>query len=133
MISTYLKKKIHDQMIGGVAFTMPTTLYVAMSKTAPVADGTNVSEPTGANYARVAVLNNKTNFTNCDDNGSIKNKTKITFAESSGNWGKLTHYAIYDSLTDGNMLFANQLQVERDIAIDMQLFIDINGLEFTLN
>ena len=133
MISTYLKKKIQDSMIGGVAYTAPATLYLALSKTAPTADGTNVTEPVGNNYARVAIANNKTSFTNCDNNGSVKNKIRVTFPESSGNWGLQTHFAFFDTATGGNMLYANTLQVNRDIAVDIQLFIDPNGIEIVLN
>ena len=131
MISNYLKNKIQDYLFSGVAFTPPTTYYVALSKTAPQADGTGVTEPSGGNYARIAVTKSTASFTT-SANGVVKNKIRIQTNESTTAWGNCTHYAIYDAPTGGNLLWGNALTKARNIDSEMQLFIDPNGLSFTL-
>lgn len=131
MISNYLKNKIQDYLFTGVAFTPPTTYYIALSKTEPKADGTGVTEPSGGNYARIAVTKGTTNFTT-SSSGTVKNKVRLQTNESTTAWGVCTHYAIYDAPTGGNLLWGNALTKSRNIDSEMQLFIDPNGLTFTL-
>lgn len=82
---------------------VPATIYVALSTTTPTNTGTNVTEPVGNSYARVAVTNNSTNFP-AASNRSKANGTDITFATATGSWGTITHFALYDSLTTGTFL-----------------------------
>jgi hypothetical protein len=51
-----------DSRFGSVAVAIPATYYVGLSTTTPTNTGTNVTEPAGGSYARVAVTNNATNF-----------------------------------------------------------------------
>lgn len=131
MISTYLRNKIQDYLFRGVAFTPPTTYYVAISKTKPQVDGSGVTEPSGGNYARVPITKATSSFT-APSNGNILNATKIMFNESTSDWGTYTHYAIYDSANGGNLLWGGLLSRSRTIEAEMQLFIDVNGMSFTL-
>lgn len=131
MISNYLRNKIQDYLFTGVSFTPPTTYYLALSKTEPQADGTGVTEPSGGNYARIAIAKNGNNFTTSVD-GTVKNKVRLITNESTTAWGNCTHYAVYDTPTGGNLLWGNELTKARNIDSEMQLFIDANGLIFTL-
>lgn len=131
-ISTYMKNKIQDELFSGVAFAAPSTYYIALSKTAPNADGTGVTEPSGMGYARVSINKDAASFTTSAD-GVVKNKIRLNFNESTGDWGNITHYAIYDAATGGNMLWFSQLTKARNIQDEMQMFIDPNGLTFTLS
>lgn len=131
MISTYLRNKIQDYLFRGVAFTPPTTYYVAISKTKPNIDGSGVTEPVGGNYARVAVTKNTSSFS-APSNGTVLNANKIMFNESTSDWGVYKYYAIYDSLSGGNLLWGGLLSRSRTIEAEMQLFIDVNGMSFTL-
>lgn len=131
MISTYMKNKIQDYLFTGVTFTPPAKYYIALSKTAPNAAGSNVTEPVNMGYSRVGIDKNTASFTTSSD-GVVKNKIRLNYGESTGDWGNITHYAVFDAATGGNMLWANTLIKTRNIQDEMQLFIDPNGLTFTL-
>ena len=86
--------------------TSAATLYFALSTTTPTVTAgaiTNVNEPSGGDYARVAVTNSSTNFEITDNTGS--NLTAVTFPTASGTWGAITHLVAYDAASAGNALW----------------------------
>lgn len=132
MITNYLKNKIQDYLFSGVAFTPPTTYYIALSKTEPLADGTGVTEPVGGGYTRLAINRGLDDFT-LSVNGIVKNKVSVVSSESTTAWGSLPYYGIYDSQNGGNLLYGGSFTNARNIDVEMQLVVGANGLVFGLN
>ena len=104
------KKNIQELIYSG-----STQVYLALSTTAPSADGTNVTEPSGGNYQRISMRYNimgssQENFpaTVSYDSGtdicSITNIRNIYFYEPTASWGTIGYFALFDSATSGNML-----------------------------
>lgn len=112
--TTYMDNAILNEFFGGVDYDPPATVYVALSTTTPTKTGTNVSEPSGNGYKRVAVTNNASSFPNAS-NGTKSNGTVITFPEATGAWGTVTHFVVYDSLTAGNALVYGALTTAKTI------------------
>lgn len=104
-----------DQLFGGVAYTPPATLYVGLSTSTPNNDGTNVTEPSGNAYARVASTNNTTNWPAAAGR-SKSNGTAITFPTATGAWGTVTHFVLYDAATGGGFYAWGALAVAKVIA-----------------
>jgi len=92
-----------DMVFSKAANTMPATLYYGLSSTLPTNTGTNVTEPSGGSYARVAVTNNATNFPAASGRAK-SNGTVIVFPTATGNWGDMTHFVVYDASTAGNFV-----------------------------
>lgn len=112
--SDYLENKIADLVLGGVSFSSPATVYVALYTAAPndAGGGTEVS---GYAYARKDVTNDLTNWPSAS-NGVKSNGTAIEFAAASGgNWGTITHFALFDALSAGNMLYYGALSSSKTI------------------
>ena len=103
-ITTYQANRLNNYLFGATSFTPNGTYYIGLSTTAINAAGTGVTEPTGGGYKRVAVTNNKTNFTD-STGGIVQNKVQFEFPESTTAWGTITHVFIADSLTGGNILY----------------------------
>lgn len=108
--------------------SLPTAYYVGLSTTAPAADGTGVTEPTDAAYARVLL----TNMTAPED-GVVKNSVAIGFPDSTEDWGEVTHFVIYDAQTGGNLLGYNRLDKARTIQADSQISFKANGLKLSVS
>lgn len=89
-ITTYQANRLNDYLFGSTSFTPNGTYYIGLSTTAINAAGTGVTEPTGGGYQRVAVTNNKTNFTD-STGGIVQNKVQFEFPESTTAWGTITH------------------------------------------
>ena len=102
-LSDALVHELLDAVFGGSTYTPEGTIYVGLSTTTPTNTGTSVTEPSGNNYARVAVTNNATNFPAASSRAKA-NGTVIQFPTASGSWGTLTHFVLYDASTSGNFL-----------------------------
>jgi hypothetical protein len=62
-------------------FGLSSDIFTQLAPTSP-------SEPSGGNYARVEVVNSKTNWTDAAES-KLFNKTAIVFPTSSAGWGTL--------------------------------------------
>lgn len=112
-MTDYLENKLIDQMFRAQAYTFPSTLYVGLLTAAP-SDSTAGTEVSGGSYARVAVTNSLANWAGTQSAGSTaassgtsgttSNNNAITFPAPTANWGSVSHFAIYDASSAGNML-----------------------------
>jgi len=98
--SNYWENEILDHLFGKGAYT-PPTIYVALSAADPGESGSGISEPSGNGYARVATSSSDWNAAT---GGLLDNATDIEFDTATGDWGTITHFALFDAETAGNML-----------------------------
>ena len=98
--SDYWENKILDHIFGKGSYT-PPTIYVGLSTTDPTDAGSGITEPSGNGYARVQT---SASDWNTAANGTLGNAGNITFNQATGNWGTITHFALFDTATAGNML-----------------------------
>ena len=110
-ISTYLGNLDLDARYGSGA---PTNTFIALSTANPTADASGLAEPEGASYERLSVTNNVTNWP-AAAGASKENGVDFTFAAPSGSWGTITHFAIFDAGSGGNMLDFGELTTPRAI------------------
>ncbi len=128
--SNYLYNKILEHLVGNRTFENTNTFYVALSFNV---NGQAILEPSGSGYARVAVANNSSNWSSNTD-GIVKNLTDISFAESTDSWGTETikSIAIYDALTEGNLLYTGSLptNMQKIIQNAVVVVIPTGSIEF---
>lgn len=117
-LTDYAERKLLDDLLAAVSPSWPASIYFALFTAAPGEAGGG-TEATGGSYARVAVTRNATNFPAAATDGSnvttIANGTVIQFPTATGNWGTITHWAIFDASTSGNMLFHGALTTSRSV------------------
>lgn len=90
-------------------------LYVALFTAAP-SDAGGGTEVSGGAYARVALQPLDANWTAPDATGGLTdNAVAITFPAPTANWGTVSHFAIFDRLTGGNMLIWKALTTAKTI------------------
>lgn len=99
-LTTYERNKVLDHLSNKTAYTRPA-LYVGLSTTAPAADGSNVTEPSGGAYARVQVTG--ATWTAAASESS-ENASEIAFAAATASWGTVGWFVIYDAASSGNLL-----------------------------
>lgn len=131
MITKHQASKIQNFIFGKTQLVPSDTYYVGLSKTPITVEGTGLTEPSGGGYERVAIANNKTNWTTSTD-GSILNKTRVEFNEAQVPWGTCTHIFVADAKIGGNILYVSELNIERNITAYSQLYFAPNGIEFNL-
>jgi hypothetical protein len=108
--------------------TRPTAWYVGLFTGAP-SDTGGGTEVSGSGYARVATGT----ITVSGTATTATNSAAIEFAAASGgNWGTITHAAIFDAETSGNMLAWAPLTVSRTINDGDVFRIPASSLTITL-
>ena len=108
----YWENEILDHLFGKGSYT-PPTIYVGLSTADPLDDASGLAEPSGNSYARVATSGADWNTAS---GGSIDNANDITFGQASGSWGTLTHFALFDAASSGNMLAHGSLSISKTIS-----------------
>lgn len=129
MTSTYFLNCIMGNVfMTKLSPTLPKKVYLGLSSTAPQVDGTGVSEPlASAGYQRVELTNLSEPV-----NGVVSNDGAIQFEESSASWGTITHFVLFDSPTDGNLLMFNQLSQSRSVETATIVMVKTGSLKLTL-
>jgi hypothetical protein len=129
--TTFLANSLLEHQVGKTAYTMPTT-YLALSSTTPTVGGTNVTEPTGGAYARVATAG----VWGTAAAGAITNTGAITFTAASADWlsgANLTYGVLYDAATAGNCLGFGVLTVAKNILAGDTASVAAGGVTITLS
>lgn len=105
--------------------TRPTAWYVGLFTAAPgeAGGGTEVS---GGSYVREAVT-----FT--VSGNTATNSAAIEWPTATGTWGTITHVAVFDASTSGNMLVYASLTSSKTIASGDVLRIPAGDLDVTLD
>lgn len=124
-MSNYLENKLVDAILRGQTFTSPTNTYVALFTSDPT-DAASGTEVSGGSYARVGVSGALASWAGTQSAGSTtassgtggqtSNNSAITWgAAPTANWGVVTHFAIFDAVSAGNMLFHGALTAPKTI------------------
>ena len=107
--SDYQEANVLDGTLRTGAFAKPAGVYVALF-TSPTDDAGGGTEVTGNGYARVQHGPGDANWSAPTAGGLTQNIGTIQFPDpSGGNWGTITHFALYDAVTGGNMLYHGAL------------------------
>lgn len=124
MLSDYLENKLIDQLFRAQAFSFPATLHVALLTAAP-SDTGGGTEVSGGSYARVAVTNSLVNWAGTQGagtttassgtSGTTSNNNNISFPSPTANWGVVSHFAVYDAASSGNLLLWGALSANKTI------------------
>ena len=108
MMTYILADRILEGMSGKTNMFSQYGIFLGLSTTAPSRDGTGYTEPPASNgYKRTligAYGQGSTYKMGTPSAGGIKNTDTIYFPEATGSWGTCTHYLLFDSSTEGNLL-----------------------------
>jgi hypothetical protein len=99
----YLRSALLNHNLRNTAYTSPTEVYLGLFTADPTVFGTQANELSGNSYARVAI---KAKLGDAIlETGQISNVLDIAFPAATGDWAAITHMAILDALTSGNMMY----------------------------
>lgn len=128
-LTTWAKNKTQDLLFGSVSYTPPATYYLGASLTTTSSTGSNITEPVGNGYARVAIPNTKSYFT-YSSSGCIVNSGSISFPTSTGAWGTLVDLVLFDSLTSGSAWVYTTMSVPISVVSNTTVSFSASGLTF---
>lgn len=128
--TNYLEEQLLGHVFGLTTYTKPAGLFLALFTAAPgeAAGGTEVST-VGTAYARQPAT-----FDVTPGNPSTAvNNAAIEYATATANYGTVTHVAIFDAATGGNMLSYAPLSVAKTIGTGDVFRVPAANLTFTLD
>ena len=105
-ISETLANSILDEVLNGVEYSPPSTLYVALFDGDPLDAGVEAS---GASYARQSISFNSA------ASQEVTSAADVQFPEATEDWGQITHTAIMNAETAGDILFSGSLTNNRNV------------------
>lgn len=105
--------------------TRPTAWYVGLFTTDPT-DADTGTEVSGGSYARTAVTFSVTG-------NAATNTAGVEFPAATASWGTVSHIAVYDASTGGNMIFHSALTTAKTITDGDVFRIPTGDLDFTLD
>jgi len=125
--SDYLEDKVLDHVLTNTAYTSPTTVYIGLwTADDGLEAGTITSEVSGGSYARQSVT------FSASSGGATSNSATVTFPTATANWGTITHVAVMDASTAGNVLFHGAVTTSKTIESGDTFQISSGNLDITL-
>jgi len=139
--SNFLENELLDHVLGenGKNYTPPTNLYLALFTSDGGLETNDSSSQTeistsGTSYARkdIDVDGSSGAFGNASG-GSTSNTQTITFTAASSNWGTVTHVAVMDASSGGNVLFHGAVTTSKTIETGDTFQVSASNLTISLN
>lgn len=100
----------------------PPYIYVALFQ--------NGSEVSGLGYARFGTI-----YLDWNEafSGMIDNGVDFVFPKATGDWGTITHFALYDAATSGHQLMYGVLSSPKEILTDNRARFKAGDIVITLD
>ena len=135
-MSDYLEIKIIDQLFdadGTGNYTAPSTYHIELYTSAPSdsGGGTPVSG-TGTAYVRKEITKGSSHWTRAAN--VVSNTNTVSFAVPTADWGRVTHFGIFDASTSGNLILHGSLANAKNINLgDPAPKFSAGELKFTID
>ena len=130
-MSDYLEQQILNHIFRNTAiFTPPANVYLALFTAAP-SDSGGGTEVSGGSYVRKTV-STTTQWTAPGVAGLTDNINLQAFVTATANWGTVTHVAIFDAATAGNLLFHGALAASKVVNSGDTFQFAVGDLDVTL-
>lgn len=123
--SNHAENLVLDWLLTNGTATRPTAWYVGLFTSDPT-DADTGTEVSGGSYARTAVTFSITG-------NAATNTGGVEFPAATASWGTVSHIAVYDASTSGNMLFHTALDTAKVITDGDVFRIPTGDLDFTLD
>lgn len=135
--SNFLEAGILNHTLRGQSLSAPATIYLALFTTDPT-DAATGNEVGDSAYVRQDMAKGggiSTGWTSPTESGSgtaVSNAQVIQFPPIADGEVTVTHYALYDAQSGGNMLYHGAFTVSKTLEVNDVLSIDIGGLQVIL-
>lgn len=130
--SNFLENAVLNHVLTATSYTPPSTRFLALfTNTSGVAStnlesGVLTDEVAGGSYARQPVT------FGVAANGSSATNVTVTFPAATANWGNITHVAVMDASTGGNVLFYGAVTTPKTIETGDTFQVSTGNLTISL-
>ena len=125
--SDYLEDAVLDHVLGNTTYTPAGTLYLGLwTADDGLEAGTLTSECSGGAYARQSIT------FDAAAGGSADSAATVTFPAATSNWGTITHVAIMDAASAGEVLFHGAVTTSKTIETGDTFQVSAGNLTISL-
>ena len=130
--SNYLENEVLDHVLGNGVYTPATTLYLGLFTNASSAAAANLEAGTltdevgGGAYVRKAIT------FDAASGGSSASAATVTFDAATANWGTITHVAVLDASSAGQVLFWGSVTTAKTIETGDTFQVSAGNLTISL-
>lgn len=124
-LTNTFETRVLQWLLTTTAVTRPTTWFVGLFTAAPGEAGGG-TEITGNGYARQSATFNVSG-------NAASNSNTIEFPTATAAWGTVTHAAVFDASTGGNMITYMALTASKVVGAGDVIRIPIGALTHTAN
>jgi len=119
--SNYYASLVIDHAFGAQVLTPEVTLYCALAKGAVSEsdDGSTFDEADYTSYARIALINDNTNFPNSVA-GEKTIGVDVSFPQSTGGTNTIVEFIILDAATNGEIVAGGSLTISQIVTSCIQ-------------
>jgi hypothetical protein len=107
----YLENALLNGVLRNIPYTPPGTVYAGLFTADPGEAGSQANEVSGGSYTRIPVT------FGVPSGGTCSNTGILSFPLATALWGTVTHAAILDAATLGNMLYKGALASSKTVDI----------------
>ena len=107
-LSDYAENAILNYILRNTGTPTTVTVCIALYTTDPTDADTGTEVSTGG-YVRQSMA------FDAASGGSCSNSSLVSFTASGASWGSITHVAIFDASTVGNMLYHSPMDTARTV------------------
>jgi hypothetical protein len=115
--SNYLENKVLDHVLRVTSYTQPSGLWLALFTNTSTNAAANLEAGTLTDEISTSATGygRKTVAFAASSSGSSATSATVTFDAATANWGTITHVAVMDASTSGNVLFYGAVTTSKTI------------------
>ena len=126
--SNYLENKLLDHVLTATGYTAPAARYLGLfTANTGLESNSPSAEVSGGSYARQAIAFSAAVA------GASNSSATVTFPAATANWGTITHVAVMDASTGGNVLFWGAVTTSKVIESGDTFQVSAGNLTITLD
>ena len=124
--SNYLENKLLDHVLGTSSYSQPTPYVALFSSGNGLEDNSPTAEVTGTGYSRQTVSFNAASGGTATNNGAVQ-------FTATASWGTVTHMAIMDASSGGNVLYWSALASSKLVDATATFQFNNNTIQISLD
>lgn len=125
-LADYAENLVLDWLMTTGSATRPTSWYVALYTAAP-SDSGGGTEVTGGGYARQSVT------FGAASGGTCSNTNQVSFTASGADYGTVSHVAIHDAVSGGNLIWHGALATSRSVVDGDTFLFAVGAIDLTID
>lgn len=134
--NTYVQNILNYLFAKTSTLTVPTAVYIGLSKNDPEADGGTFTELSGGGYTRVMVSQKGETYPDVMGSASgrsITNTKQINWTKATANWETANGFGLFTASSGGTPIYYGKLESPVTVELGAVALFDPNALKISIS